>query len=264
MLGLTDNKHWRALKRSIVWGSRRTFLEAATVMFVFPIVEAYLVNVWTGSAADEASVARSILIGVALLHIVLGSLVLAGERQSDARRCRCRRDGGGSRGGARELDRRAKAYRMIVAAVDEFNRRTCAIDPWCNDGFEGGLKPVIARFTKDIGVTLGVTSNQYTIEVHLNSESVDRRCGMTVPCVGFAGLCLEFYYSPQVSQTRRGPSSMVRLQTSDRHAGRPLSTTLRTSQRFSSMVMFRGQRYIFADMRPFRSRGPARISSSGS
>jgi hypothetical protein len=44
MLGLSENRHWRKLKRAIVWGSRRSFLEAVTVTFVFPLVEAYLVG----------------------------------------------------------------------------------------------------------------------------------------------------------------------------------------------------------------------------
>jgi hypothetical protein len=202
MAKIFESKNWRALKKAIGWGSRRIFVESLTVAFCFPLVEAVLVNVWTGNQDPAAGIARNVLFAVAFLHLVLGGLLLADQRNSDmsaladAAETQEKLDEMTC-----ELDRRTKAYGMVVSAVDEFNRRTCDIQPWCHDGFESGLKQIISHFTQNINVTLGVTTNKYTIEVHLTPGVIEAECGPKETCQGYNGLCMEFFYSPQVERT---------------------------------------------------------------
>ena len=103
-----------------------------------------------------------------------------------------------------EVGRRTETYRTVVSAIAEFNNRTCNIEPWCQDGFEAGLKEIICRFTQNINVTLGVTTNKYTIESYFLPEAIEGECGPRKTCIGPTGLCMEFFYSPQVGRAAPG------------------------------------------------------------
>jgi hypothetical protein len=199
---LRENKHWDALVKSLSWGSRRSFAETIIVAFAFPLVESYLVNIWTGAPDPSAGVARNLLIGVAFLHVLLGSMLLAGERTTDLKALADAVETMSNYEDLnRELNRRTKSYGMVVAAVDEFNKRTCSIDPWCESGFEEGLRHIINHFTQNIRTTLGVDSNKYTIEVHLDPQSVEHPPHAHSICPGHNGLCLEFFTGHQVERT---------------------------------------------------------------
>ena len=82
---MTRNRFWNALKSSLDWGARRAMWELFSVTFIFPILEAVLVNLWTGAVSGQAYVPGMTLLAVVVVHFVLGGLVLASQKNSPER-----------------------------------------------------------------------------------------------------------------------------------------------------------------------------------
>jgi hypothetical protein len=134
---------------------------------VLPILEAILVNLWTG--AKLTGPAGPCLAVIGIFHLVIGGMLIWNEFRSksplrvladaaDLADANCSTQ--------LELDRRVQTYRMFRDAIEEMNAQVCSIQT-TGEAFEVTLRPVIKRFLNSICETIGVCSNRYTLEVYL-------------------------------------------------------------------------------------------------
>jgi hypothetical protein len=203
-LVLSENKNWKCLKEWLTWAGR--FYQAAFVITTvcFPLAECFFVNLLTGAEPGKAwpfAVAVGLL-GVSHLTLVIlmvfwgkgAEIVCAAnaieveqkllESEKNAKECEDAM--------RRELDRRADCQRMIRAAIEDLNLQTCQIDPTGPNAFCRGFAPIIQRVVGNIRTTLGVTANQFSIELYIESGTVMNGN----PCGPADGPDQQLFYSP--------------------------------------------------------------------
>lgn len=140
------------------------------VTIVLPIIEAILVNQWTSTQTKETP--GICLVVVALLHLLIGSLLIWNEFQAksplrvlaeaaDLADTNCSTQ--------RELDRRVQTYKMFRDAIEEMNAQVCTIQS-NGQPFDPALRQIIKRFLDSFCETIDVCSNRYTLEVYLRTN----------------------------------------------------------------------------------------------
>ena len=196
-------------------------------MLGLPILEGVLIGIWTSAPAGTGCPAGWALLVVAIFHLAIGTLVLAGQgttpqtalaKAIELEECFETQKS--------ELQRREIAYRLVREAFDLLNLQTCSIeeeaynhidstragsgrDPWCLGGFCQGLMPVLKPFIDRMDVTLGVKSMQFTLEAWFRENVVSVRGQVDQPKNGLiqhvyygshvdhcVGVCLEANRSP--------------------------------------------------------------------
>ncbi len=201
------SKYWKPLKEAVDSVAARNLVLLACVTFLFPIVENVLVALWFGIKAGGA-VAGWVLLVVALTHVVLGILSLGGgscavkalpeaiEMEEKLHEVQ------------RELGRRTVAYGMVREAINSLNTSTCNLPAWCSNGYEAGLNPIVKQFASDISTTLGVTSNQFTIEIYIELGGIEELTCTPDPSneiylpYGNSYMKLAYFFSPQQTDRR--------------------------------------------------------------
>lgn len=166
----TSSQMRTELKRQIDRDSRFSPWMLILGTIVLPILEAILVNLWTG--ANMKGPAGPCLGVIALFHLIIGGLLIWNEINSknplrvladaaDLADTNCSTE--------RELNRRVQTYRMFRDAIEEMNAQVCAVQD-TGQGFDQTLRPIIKRFLNSICEIIGVCSNRYTLEVYLSAE----------------------------------------------------------------------------------------------
>lgn len=201
---LSENENWQRLKSWMVWASR--YHQAALLLTgaVLPVLECVFVNLLTGAETGKAwpfgvaltglGVAHAVLLGLILLwgkgaEIVCAANAVEAEQKLAAVQLAAQRREEAFR---QEIDRRAECQRMIRSAIEDVNLQACQINPTAPNAFCNGFGPVIQRLVGNIRTTLGVTSNQFTIELYCDAGVISQGN----PCGSPDGVIQELFYSP--------------------------------------------------------------------
>jgi hypothetical protein len=161
---------------------------------VFPIIEGLLASLTTAVPSPYGWIPGAVLAIIGLLHVGLLAIQLFSTDTSAARgladALELERDSETPR---RELRRRTEAYRMIRSAIETLNLQTCQHEPTRQDAFARGVDPIIRAVTCNIRTTLGVTSNEFTLEIWTAPHALLR--------VGYSSSngcwSLEYFFSSQ-------------------------------------------------------------------
>lgn len=201
---LSESENWKQLKDWAKWSGRYAQVEVLITGALLPILEALFVNLLTGAEPGRAWPFAVALTALGLAHIIFLAFILFREKTSpvlsaikaaeaEERLARYRNESEHSAGHLRcEMDRRAECHRLIRSLVDDFNLQTCQINPAARDAFMRGVWPMIQRVATNIRTTLGVTSNEFTIELYCLDGVV---LGGS-PCAVVDGVKQELFYSP--------------------------------------------------------------------
>jgi hypothetical protein len=153
-----------------------------------PIAEGILTNMWSAAPDESKSAIWTVLMVVAVIHLLLAGVLLVGEVIGpEVKLARAAQIQEESDAVHRELRRREKAYRMVRECLSTLTKTTCTLptiaedsnpemqgggNTWCQSGFEAGLQPIFNAIMANMATTLGVVSSQFTIEVHLQPHYI--------------------------------------------------------------------------------------------
>ena len=144
-----------------------------TSSVALPIVECAFVNLLTSVDVKAKDWLLGALIVIAVLHAVLvchliwGEITNPGTNLLDA--VRLEEDLEDTKA---ELQRRSDTTKMIRSAFDALNLQTCRTVGNEPEPIEAGLGPIMQQFTCGLSTALGVTSAEFTVEVHFDGEAV--------------------------------------------------------------------------------------------
>lgn len=211
---LDASRFWKPLRKSLEFAKRRSWWELAVVMLGLPILEGILTEIWASAPEGTGAPAGWALLVLAITHVVIGVLVLAGQSAApqsviaDAVELE-----EGFEKQSSELKRREITYRLVRKAFDRLTLQTCTIEekaldhtlhghgtsetPWCLGGFCQGFMPVLKPFMDQIDVALGVKSMQFTLEAWFHDHVVSVEGAAESPK---NGLTQHIYYGPHVDR----------------------------------------------------------------
>jgi hypothetical protein len=212
---LSENKNWQSLKEWAAWSGRHAQLEVLITGVVLPVFECIFVNLLTGAEPGKGWPYAAALVVFGVFHLLLlavtvfrekGSQVVAAANAVEAEEKLAAAQDQALRAEQAyrcEIDRRTECHRMIREAIVDFNLQTCQINPTARNAFCRGISPIIRRMTKNVRITLGVPSNEFTIEIYCNDGVVSQGN----PCGATDGVKQEHFLSHQGMD----PCAAVRL-----------------------------------------------------
>ena len=181
---LPDNPNWQRLKQWGVICASHVRTEHLTTSVILPVAECIFVNLLTGAPEGQRWPYIVALAALAAVHLWMVWSILFREKSSplkstmDAvelheRLISCNEEQQRREAAIqRELQRRSECLRMIRSAIDTLNLQTCQHDPSRWDALQTGFHPIVQKLMCGIEQTLGVRSNQFTLEVHLHRHAV--------------------------------------------------------------------------------------------
>jgi hypothetical protein len=187
-----QSKKWHALQnhvRSVGW-FRIALVVTATALL--PIIECAFVNILTGTSGDLRFWASIALAVTALLHAILLGLLIWGEATNPATNIldaiQLEQD---NERFHEELQRRTNTSKMIRSAFDALNLQTCRIVGNQPEPIGAGLSTIMQHLTCELSSALGVTSDEFTVEVYFDRKAIP------APTVGGTGMIQAYLWSPR-------------------------------------------------------------------
>lgn len=201
---LTENTNWRQLKEWAAWSGRHAQAELLLTGALLPVLESLFVNLLTGAEPGKGwpyGAALGILI---IAHVCFLIVALFRERTTPASASICAVEAEDKLAThtansdqeigqlQRELGRRSDTHRLIRSLFNDYNLQTCQINPAGRDSLCRGLSPIILRVAACIRTTLGVTSNEFSLELYCKEGAVEQ----DYSCSPVDGVRQALFYSP--------------------------------------------------------------------
>jgi hypothetical protein len=191
---MTENSRLEELKKWAEWGAKQNWLASLMAMVILPILECIAINLLTGSSGAAAYMLGAVLTVIAAFHLLLAWFLLAGERTYPVKNAIDALELEEQLQQLRlELDRRSETYRMFRSVIEALNLQTC--NPNITDpcAFFRGVDSIVHHVCCNIRSILGVTSNQFTIELYSNHGTV-LHLNDPQPC---GRPHMDYFFSPQ-------------------------------------------------------------------
>ena len=192
------DEQWKRISRLVFWSS---WLRKCALVFVgaiLPIIESVLCSLLAAAGiGNQGILVACMLLTVGLLHVLLLIGLLFGETDENGKQTILAAEIGNELENTKtELARRKTAYRSFRTAYSKLNNEVCRIKDWCQEGFQDEFDSIIQVIRNDIRTTLGVTHDQYTIEIICDEDVVEccsKRGNGTRPRIG--GMELVYFSS---------------------------------------------------------------------